>query len=448
MKKSKKQGQRLIPEYLLDYAERLEVAHPDPTQEWGGSSSYNAGYGIEIVNDEISVDTNEIATVDALQGFTQTFGAEITAIYNGTSTVGKARQDGLGRTFDEYYASKSELFSGDYNDLTNKPTIPTKTSDLTNDSGFITNSALNGYATEQWVTNQGYSTFSGNYNDLTNKPTIPTKTSELTNDSNFIVAAALNDYVTLYYLRNDYDSSIKSWVEGQGYKKSITSSDVTSALGYTPGTSNFSGSYNDLTNKPTIPDAVSGTNDGTNWTTITIGNDTYSIPSGSTPSNMVTTNTNQTITGVKTFEGSKLINFKLGATETNPAGFTCYDSSGVERTNLQFGTRRVAGNTDYYLTLGNYSTDTTKSKVGFRLQPNNSTLSYNFIMPSGTNTEFTSAGYTTTNNNYIPCSFTNGTTVVNANSNGVVDINSLLKSETWTFTLSDNTTVTKNIVIK
>ena len=25
-----------------------------------------------------------------------------------------------------------------YNDLSNKPTIPTKTSDLTNDSGFIT----------------------------------------------------------------------------------------------------------------------------------------------------------------------------------------------------------------------------------------------------------------------------------------------------------------------
>ena len=29
-------------------------------------------------------------------------------------------------------------FSGDYNDLTNKPSIPTATSDLTNDSGFIT----------------------------------------------------------------------------------------------------------------------------------------------------------------------------------------------------------------------------------------------------------------------------------------------------------------------
>ena len=34
---------------------------------------------------------------------------------------------------------RSGGFSGDYNDLTNTPTIPTNTSDLTNNSGFITN---------------------------------------------------------------------------------------------------------------------------------------------------------------------------------------------------------------------------------------------------------------------------------------------------------------------
>ena len=37
--------------------------------------------------------------------------------------------------------------SGSYNDLSDKPTIPTTTSQLTNDSNFITNAALTGYAT-------------------------------------------------------------------------------------------------------------------------------------------------------------------------------------------------------------------------------------------------------------------------------------------------------------
>lgn len=45
-------------------------------------------------------------------------------------------------------------------------------------------------------------------------------------------------------------------------------------------TKGFSGDYNDLTNKPTIPDAVSGVNDGTNWTSLTIGSTTKAIPQG------------------------------------------------------------------------------------------------------------------------------------------------------------------------
>lgn len=46
-------------------------------------------------------------------------------------------------------------FSGDYNDLTNKPTIPTvptSNTAFTNDAGYITSSAFDGYATEDYVT--------------------------------------------------------------------------------------------------------------------------------------------------------------------------------------------------------------------------------------------------------------------------------------------------------
>ena len=63
MKFPKKQAQRLIPEYLLDYTTKLNESHPDPTESWGGGSGgsdYTAGDGIDITNNVISVD-NTIA---------------------------------------------------------------------------------------------------------------------------------------------------------------------------------------------------------------------------------------------------------------------------------------------------------------------------------------------------------------------------------------------------
>jgi hypothetical protein len=45
-------------------------------------------------------------------------------------------------------------FSGDYNDLTNQPTIPSDTGDLTNSIGFVTSSVVVGYATEGYVDTQ------------------------------------------------------------------------------------------------------------------------------------------------------------------------------------------------------------------------------------------------------------------------------------------------------
>ena len=72
--------------------------------------------------------------------------------------------------------------TGSYTDLSNKPTIPTKVSELQNDSGYVAGSSLATVAT------------TGSYSDLTGTPTIPTKVSELQNDSGYITDSALSSY--------------------------------------------------------------------------------------------------------------------------------------------------------------------------------------------------------------------------------------------------------------
>lgn len=93
--------------------------------------------------------------------------------------------------------------SGVYSDLTGTPTIPTKTSDLTNDSGYITTipseyvtdtelqSAISGKADSSSLATVATT---GDYDDLIDKPTIPSKTSDLTNDSGFITGMTILSY--------------------------------------------------------------------------------------------------------------------------------------------------------------------------------------------------------------------------------------------------------------
>lgn len=75
-----------------------------------------------------------------------------------------------------------------------KVIVPMKVSDLTNDSGFIssesdpvfTASPAYGISASDISTWNGKSDFSGDYDDLTNKPTIPSKVSDLVDDSNHV----------------------------------------------------------------------------------------------------------------------------------------------------------------------------------------------------------------------------------------------------------------------
>ena len=149
----------------------------------------------------------------------------------------------------EDLTEKPTLFSGKYADLIGKPTIPTKTSDITNDSNFVTTSQLNAELNKKANTSHThvYSdildapvSFSGNYKDLINKPTIPTKVSDLENDENFATTSQLNS--------------------GLNTKANSTHTHSYAELEDLPTL--FSGNYNDLLNKPKIPTVVSDlTND-------------------------------------------------------------------------------------------------------------------------------------------------------------------------------------------
>lgn len=103
------------------------------------------------------------------------------------ATSGKADSDSLATV----------ATSGSYDDLTNKPTIPTvptSNTAFTNDAGYITEDALNGYATEQWVGEQGY---------LTEHQSLSAYST--TEQMNSAISSATDDMAT------------QTWVGEQGY---------------------------------------------------------------------------------------------------------------------------------------------------------------------------------------------------------------------------------------
>lgn len=92
----------------------------------GSGSSYTAGDGIDITNDVISV-TGKVDT----SAFTAHTADTVIHVTSDEKAAWNAKSD----------------FSGDYNDLANKPTIPTvptSNTAFTNDAGYITSDAISG----------------------------------------------------------------------------------------------------------------------------------------------------------------------------------------------------------------------------------------------------------------------------------------------------------------
>lgn len=162
-----------------------------------------------------------------------------------------------------YWDAKSN-FSGSYNDLTDKPTIPTvptSNTAFTNDAGYITEDALSGYAESSAVTEEisaavsgkadssavtevsdaltahtanttvhitaaertawnAKSDFSGSYNDLTDKPTIPTvptSNTAFTNDAGYITSGEAQTQI---------DNSISGKVDASTYTAYTAATDA------------------------------------------------------------------------------------------------------------------------------------------------------------------------------------------------------------------------------
>jgi uncharacterized protein (TIGR02145 family) len=206
--------------------------------------------------------------------------------------------------------NKPTLFSGNYNDLTNKPTIPTVptvVSAFTNDAGYITAAQVPAQVNADWNATSGVAQilhkptlFSGDYNDLTNKPTIPTvptNVSAFTNDAGYLTSYAETDPQFNAWDKNYNDltnkptiptipTNVSAFTNDAGYLTSFTETDPQFNAwdkNYNDLTNKptlFSGNYNDLTNKPSIPTVP------TNVSVFT--NDAGYITNTSIPSNVST----------------------------------------------------------------------------------------------------------------------------------------------------------------
>ena len=198
-----------------------------------------------------------------------------------------------------------------YNDLTNKPSIngillsgnktlsnlginiPTRVSQLSNDADYLTSSSLTGYVKRTDLTNVA---FTGSYNSLTNKPTIPVLPSNVSafyNDAGYLTThqdisgkvdySELNNRLSNIYTKAQVDALIDEiQTEGGGevdlrnyYTKDAADGRFQPIGNYLTshqdisGKANtvdlkavaFSGNYSDLVGKPTILQPGASTDD-------------------------------------------------------------------------------------------------------------------------------------------------------------------------------------------
>ena len=195
--------------------------------------------------------------------------------------------------------------------------LPTKTSVLTNDSGFITAQDLPNVpnVVSAFTNDVGYITSAD----------LPTKTSNLTNDSGFITAS--DGSITNKALASEavysgtYDSNSKKILLKNKANTTLAEIDATAFIKdgmvsqVEVSNGNLVITFNTDAGKNPISVPISGIFDANNYYTKTEADSTF-LTSHQSLSNYVTLSTDQDITGNKTFSGSLSSNSDVGSSSS------------------------------------------------------------------------------------------------------------------------------------
>jgi hypothetical protein len=173
---------------------------------WNSKSAFSGKY--TDLEDRPTIPTH----LNQLQqdGYSRTVSDEEKSVWNGKSNFSGSYNDLSDRPNISTAAN-----TGNYNDLINKPFIPSRLAELDDDANHHT------VTDTEKTTWSNKSNFSGNYNDLNNLPFIPSRLSDLDEDANHRIVT---------------DTEKTAW----------------------NGKSNFSGNYEDLNNLPEVltPEAI------------------------------------------------------------------------------------------------------------------------------------------------------------------------------------------------
>ena len=428
----KKQAQRLMPLYLLEYSEKLFTNHPNPEDPWGGGSDYTAGQGITITNNEISVDTNVIA-------------------------------------------AKSDL--------------PTKTSELTNDSNFISSSLSNRKTYSKYES----SPHSGSWKRVTYDTSgILIETNDRTHllgfpinkEGEIAVTSDIPDVTNYYYINNEIqDGEYITKINGNGleYSKQWTPNSISITANCTEmGFDNKPGVVvkTDSNKKAIVSDSIVVYNNEHNSAT-GIDGDNVTVSSGDGKYTRLEN-------GKLTYEGDGQLRefnlpsdkqqgtYTLATTDDYPiydpqdqlfVSLTGQESTFYEKVNLSDAPGRM-----FYVNLSALNPVFKDGLTStYNEQTNQLEVGLNVVIPTKTSDLFNDSGYVTssslatvaTSGNYndltnkpsIPSSATStststvtpttGTFVTGTSTNTTNVVNSVTytpSSETLTFTYADNTT--------